>query len=491
MTNFNELLTASAQARDSLLCVGLDPRASDAMAARAECFRLIEATADYAAVFKPNSAFYEAYGPKGMDVLREVIAHVPSGIPVLLDAKRGDIADTSSAYARAVFDELGAHALTAHPYIGRDGLAPFFERPERGVFVLCKTSNPDAAEFQSLPVNVPQSAIRNPQLFEVIAQHSQTWSAHGNVGLVVGATYPAALRRVRELAPAAWILVPGIGAQSGDLQASIAAGLRADGLGLIVNASRSIARAANPREEAKRLRDEINGYKWQGARGKGQEARSESQMANAHLQSSISNLQSPITNYSSLAQDLITSGCVRFGQFTLKSGLSSPIYIDLRRLVSYPAILKRVAQAYAELLCNLKFDRLAGIPYAGLPIATAVGLALERPVVYPRSETKSYGLKASVEGEYQAGETVAVIDDLITTGGAKIEAIQKLEAVGLKVRDVVVLIDREQGARASLAAAGYQLHAVATLNALADEWLRAGAIAQTQYEEALKLRVEG
>jgi uridine monophosphate synthetase len=481
MTNFNEMLTASAQARDSLLCVGLDPRASDVMAARAECFRLIEATADYAAVFKPNSAFYEAYGPKGMDVLREVIAHVPPGIPVLLDAKRGDIADTSSAYARAVFDELGAHALTAHPYIGRDGLAPFFERPERGVFVLCKTSNPDAAEFQSLPVTVPQAAIRNPQLFEVIAQHSQTWSAHGNVGLVVGATYPAALRRVRELAPEAWILVPGIGAQSGDLQASIAAGLRADGLGLIVNASRSIARAVNPRAEAKRLRDEINDSRLKINDSKGLQS----------LRAPTSKLQASSFDLQSLPQDLITSGCVRFGQFTLKSGLSSPVYIDLRRLVSYPVILKRVAQAYAELLRHLKFDRLAGIPYAGLPIATAVGLEMERPVVYPRSETKSYGLKASVEGEYQAGETVAVIDDLITTGGAKLEAIQKLEAVGLTVRDVVVLIDREQGARTSLAAVGYQLHAVATLSTLADEWLRAGAIAQTQYEEALKLGVQG
>jgi uridine monophosphate synthetase len=463
MTTFSELLTTSVKARNSLLCVGLDPRANDALAARDECFRIIDATAAHAAVFKPNSAFYEAYGPKGMEVLREVIAHVPQGTPVLLDAKRGDIADTSSAYARAVFDELGAHALTAHPYIGRDGLAPFFERADRGVFVLCKTSNAGAGEFQELMMHDGRP------LFEVIAQHSQTWSAHGNVGLVVGATYPEALRRVRELAPDAWILVPGIGAQSGDLQASLEAGLRADGLGLIFNASRSIARAANPREEAKKLRDEIR-----------------QQIADCGLRiaengSAIRNSQFAIRN--SLAQDLIISGCVRFGQFTLKSGLSSPIYIDLRRLVSYPAILKRVAKAYAELLRGLSFDRLAGIPYAGLPIATAVGLEMEQPVVYPRGETKGYGLKASIEGEYQAGETVAVIDDLITTGGAKIEAIQKLEAVGLKVRDVVVLIDREQGARASLAEAGYQLHAVTTLSALADEWLRSGAITQTQFDE--------
>ena len=139
-----------AVARDSLLCVGLDPRADQAATMRDECFRLIDATAGSACAFKPNCAFFEAAGAAGLGVLREVIAHVPAGIPVILDAKRGDIADTAEAYARAAFDELGAHAVTVSPYLGGEALVPFLRRPGRGVFVLCRTSNPGAAEFQDL-----------------------------------------------------------------------------------------------------------------------------------------------------------------------------------------------------------------------------------------------------------------------------------------------------------------------------------------------------
>jgi uridine monophosphate synthetase len=174
---------------------------------------------------------------------------------------------------------------------------------------------------------------------------------------------------------------------------------------------------------------------------------------------------------------------VRFGQFKLKSGIISPIYLDLRRLVTHPPILRRVAQAYATKLKELNFDRLAGIPYAALPIATAIALEVNRPLIYPRREAKDYGTKALIEGDYAAGETIVVIDDLATTGGSKIEAIQKLEEAGLKVSDIVVLIDRGQGAGPMLAEAGYQLHSVVNLHDLLPEWLRSGAISRAQFEE--------
>ena len=184
-----------------------------------------------------------------------------------------------------------------------------------------------------------------------------------------------------------------------------------------------------------------------------------------------------------LAQDLFDSQCVRFGQFTLKSGIVSPIYLDLRRLISYPQILRRAALAYTTLMSGLQFQRIAGIPYAGLPIATAVSLEGDWPLIYPRKETKDYGTKAEIEGLFAAGETIVAIDDLATTGGAKIEAIQKLEAAGLVVKDIVVLIDREQGAKETLAQAGYTLHAVVTLRQLLDEWHRSGVISPAQFDE--------
>jgi uridine monophosphate synthetase len=460
--NFFDSLTIRARQINSLLCIGLDPRVDSASEAKEACFRLIDATAPYAAAFKPNAAFFERLGPDGWRALKDVIAHVPDGIPVILDAKRGDIADTAEAYARSAFDELGAHAITASPYLGRDSLAPFLNRPDRGTFVLCKTSNPGADEIQSLQTC---EVLETSQvlLYEYIAQRAQTWNENNNLGLVVGATDPDALARVRRLAPNLWFLVPGIGAQSGDLQKALQAGLRSDGLGLLITVSRAVAAAPDPAEAARELRDQINHWR--------------SETGDQRLS------QSPVSNLQSLATDLITSQCVRFGSFTLKSGQTSPIYLDLRRLVSHPAILRRAAKAYAELLRDLQFDRLAGIPYAALPIATAISLEMDRPLIYPRREVKDYGTKASIEGDYNPGETVVVIDDLATTGETKIESIQRLEAAGLKVRDIVVLIDREQGAGEYLQGRGYNYHAVVGLRGLLNEWKASGAISEKQFEE--------
>ncbi len=186
--------------------------------------------------------------------------------------------------------------------------------------------------------------------------------------------------------------------------------------------------------------------------------------------------------FATLADGLLKAGCIKFGTFTLKSGMQSPFYIDLRLLVSHPSLLAEVARAYLPYLKQLEFDRLAALPYAAIPIATAISLAGNYPMIYPRKEAKAYGTKAEIEGEYKEGETVVVIDDLATTGSSKFEAIQKLTGVGLIVKDVVVLIDRESGAGESLKAAGYNLHHVVTMTQLLSHWQLGGRVPLDQIE---------
>ena len=184
----------------------------------------------------------------------------------------------------------------------------------------------------------------------------------------------------------------------------------------------------------------------------------------------------------SLADGLLSAGCVKFGNFTLKSGLQSPFYIDLRQIITYPKLLEQVGAAYLPLLRDLKFDRIAGLPYAAIPIGTAISLAGNYPMIYPRKEVKTYGTKAEIEGEYHSGETVVVIDDLATTGGSKFEAIEKLTGVGLVVKDVVVLVDRQSGAKESLEQAGYSMHAVLTIRQLLDYWEKSNKVEKDKIE---------
>jgi len=185
----------------------------------------------------------------------------------------------------------------------------------------------------------------------------------------------------------------------------------------------------------------------------------------------------------SLVLELNKIGAIKFGEFTLKSGIVSPIYVDLRVLVSYPKLLKQIAKAYGQVLQPLTYDRLAGIPYAALPIASAVSLELDQPWIYNRKEAKDYGTKKIIEGEFKTGETVAVIDDLITKGDSKLEVVEPFTKEGLVIKDFIVLIDREQGGKESLAEHGFALHAVLTMSDILDTLLGEKLIDQAKYDD--------
>lgn len=186
-----------------------------------------------------------------------------------------------------------------------------------------------------------------------------------------------------------------------------------------------------------------------------------------------------------LVFSLYTIGVIKFGAYKLKSGILSPFYLDLRILISYPQVLRETAQVMAQLLAPLKFDRIAAIPYTALPIGTAIAMEMDRPLIYPRREKKDYGTGRAVEGEYRAGETVVVIDDVITTGASKLEAIEPLATARLKVRDIVVLIDREQGGAQEIAKRGYQVRSVLKITEVMQILEEAGKVTKSQHRDVL------
>ncbi|MBI4759495.1 MAG: orotidine-5'-phosphate decarboxylase [Chloroflexi bacterium] len=471
MTSFLEKLEFAVAQSRSLLCIGLDPDPTrvperflgDPDPVFAFNRSIIDATADLVCAYKPNIAFYEALGIDGLQALKKTIDYVPQGLPVILDAKRGDIGSTAQAYARAAFEYWRADAVTVNPFLGYDAVEPFLSYADRGILLLCRTSNPGASDFQGLP-------CPDRPLYLVIAEKALEWNTAGNVGLVMGATYPRELALVREIAPDLWFLVPGVGSQGGDLRAALRAGLDARGAGLMVNVSRQVIYTADPRSAAQGLRDALNGLRDEMAAPSGRD------LASRHLEG----------QRETLVRELQRIGAVRFGDFTLKSGSPSPIYLDLRLLVSHPDVLAQVACAYAQVLERLEYHRLAAIPYAALPIGTAVALETGRPLIYPRREAKEYGTRKVIEWEFRPGETAVVLDDVITTGASKVEALSSLKEAGLQVQDVVVLIDREQGGKASLERRGYRLHAVMTITEMVETLSREGLITGDQRAAVLR-----
>lgn len=267
IASFRAKYEAAATANGSLLCVGLDPdpeRIPDGVAPRAFLEAIVEATADLVCCYKPNAAFFESRGPEGVEELRALIAGIPDGVPVLLDAKRGDVGHTAEHYARAVFEVLGADGVTLNAYLGSDAIEPFLAYEDCHSFVLCRTSNAGARDLQDLLVAGAEGEPARPLYLEVAAR-ANAWNTRGNVGLVVGATYPDEAREVRALCPDLLVLMPGVGAQEGALEAAVGAAQNARGGGLIVNASRSVLYASDgadfaqaARHEAERLREAIN-----------------------------------------------------------------------------------------------------------------------------------------------------------------------------------------------------------------------------------------
>ncbi|MDP6824636.1 MAG: orotidine-5'-phosphate decarboxylase [Dehalococcoidales bacterium] len=258
-------MTKAARKNKSLLCVGLDPD-PEMMPNQVSVFEfnrvIIEATADLVCAYKLNFAFYEALGDDGFDILRRTVEHIPNDIPVIGDAKRGDIGNTAKAYARSIFTSFNFDAATVNPYLGFDSVEPFIQYRDRGVFILCRTSNAGAVDFQSLRTELKGSS--HP-LFEIVAIKASQWNTLGNIGLVVGATYPEELKLIRANHPDILLLIPGIGTQGGALSSTVCYGVDAHGGKAIINSSRQIIYASQGKDFAQaagraaaELRDQIN-----------------------------------------------------------------------------------------------------------------------------------------------------------------------------------------------------------------------------------------
>lgn len=261
VVKFVDKLLSASRKNKSLLCVGLDPDPSLMPKITISQFNkaIIEATSDLVCAYKPNLAFYEALGMEGLKALQETIEFIPGHIPIIGDAKRGDIGNTAKAYARGLFESFGFDAATVNPYLGFDSIEPFLKYENKGVFILCRTSNPGAMDFQ----NFADASGRH--LYEKVAQKASEWNIHGNIGLVVGATYPQELKEIRKLCPEMPLLIPGVGAQGGDLALAVKDGVDAHGEKAIINASRQVLYASTGKDfaeaaqrAARELRDRIN-----------------------------------------------------------------------------------------------------------------------------------------------------------------------------------------------------------------------------------------
>lgn len=477
MDFFNKL-NATVERNQSLLCVGLDPN-SDAIPVRLDqpedsgsIDRLrdwlqfvIAETADLVCAYKPTLGFYQALGAPGLELLHQTLAAIPTNIPVILDAKHGDLR-TSTVFAETAFETWQVDAVTLSPYAGQDQVAPFLVYSGKAVFVLCCTSNPAAIALQEYPTEAP--------FYLQLVKESRTWGTYEQLGLEVGAGMPEALARIRVTAPERLILARDVWAV-GDLTNTLAAGLNADGEGLIIPVSTSTFSSGDPKSQMQALRQEVNQARAQVAR---QEVTCTVWLPDVCLLNQQPHLD--------LILQLYDIGCILFGEFVQASGATFPYYVDLRTIISNPQIFHQILRAYADILQDLSFDRIAGIPYGSLPTAAGLALRLNYPMIFPRKEVKAHGTRRQIEGHFEPGETVVVVDDILISGKSAMEGAAKLKSAGLSVHDIVVFIDHEAEVKDRLQANGYQGHSVLKISEITETLYQAGRISEAQFSAIAK-----
>lgn len=482
-TNFCDKLLAAIETNQTLLYLAIEPELENLPAALAPSedetqsfvtdflakFKCaIEQTADLICACKVSCGFYQSLGIPGWELLQQILRIIPPEIPVILDAKHCDL-NSSAMFAKTVFEDWQVDAVTLNPYAGFDQVAPFLLYPGKTVFVLCATANASAAAVQEYP------NPENPFYLQLV-RVSQTWGTPEKLGLEAGIR-PDILARIRENAPERLILIEGDIAAENDFAAAndlaqlLAAGLSKNGEDLLLPIPPSLLAAANARSAIQKLRDNINEERLRAIGG--------SPTCDLWLPD-VCFLQ-PQPNRDLILQ-LYDIGCVVFGDHVQASGAVFPYYIDLRKIISMPQIFHQIVSAYADILKDLKFDRIAGIPYGSLPTATGLALRMERPMIFPRKEVKTYGAGKLIEGHFQAGETIVVVDDILISGKSVMEGAAKLKSAGLNVEDIVVLIDHEQGVKDKLQANGYRAHSVLALSEIADILYQANRIDSEQFQ---------
>jgi uridine monophosphate synthetase len=470
--NFTEKLTTAIARNQSLLFVGLDPN-PEMLPSRYRDLELLEAlgdwlegvieeTVDRVCAYKPTLGFYLALGKGGLELLDRVLAAIPAEIPIILDAKHGDL-NTASALAKTVFDQWQVDAITLNPYAGQDAVAPFLIHPDKAVFVLCHTSNP-AQALQEYP------DPKSPFYLQVVKE-AKTWGIPEQLGLEVGAVAVDVWQKIRKIAPERWILARSIWAEDCDFEAICAAGLNSSGEGLLIPVPQDLLGSDHLAVEVRDLNQTIDRLRNQATL---ENARCDLWMPDVCLLEENS--------HQDLILQLFDIGCILFGEFVQASGELFPYYIDLRKIISNPQLFHQVLNAYADILETLKFDRIAGIPYGSLPTATGLSLRLHHPMIFPRKEVKAHGTRRLVEGNFLPGERVAVVDDILISGKSVMAGAQKLKSVGLVVEDIVVLIDHERGVKDRLKTNGYRAHSVLTLSEITETLGRSGRINLQQAE---------
>lgn len=477
--NFFEKLNAAIARNQSLLVVSLDPNPE--MIPTQYCSGkdkdkdsiiedlwdwlqfLITQTSDLVCAYKPTFGFYKSLGAPGLELLHKTLTAIPAHIPIIFDAKHGDL-NTSTIFAQTVFEQWQVDAITLTPYSGQDHIAPFLIYPGKAVFILCSTSNPGAIALQQYPS--PESP-----LYLQVVKEAKNWGTPEQLGVEVGTTDANILARVRAVAPERIILARSIWAEGGgNLTDILAAGLNANGEGLLIPVPQEMLSSEKPALAIKPLRESINQARRQIVQ--------DGVTCDLWMPDVCFLEQHP---YQDLILQLYDIGCILFGEFVQASGAVFPYYIDLRKIISNPQIFHQILNAYADILKNLSFDRIAGIPYGSLPTATGLSLHLNHPMIYPRKEVKAHGTRRVIEGHFEPGETVVVVDDILITGKSVMEGADKIKSAGLKVEDIVVFIDHEQGVKDRLKTNGYQAHSVLTITEITGTLYQAGRISDEQF----------